>query len=340
MITRRALRDALAVGAAALAITACGSVAADRSTVDTVPGVGQLPNYVAPSPMETIPSSAPTPATVAPSTASVPLVPADDTMGAVAKGNRVLMIGDSILASVSSRYTNEMCRALVPLGWQVQIEAESGRFIEFAARVMSSQWSAGWDAVMVMLGSNFNGNVTDFMTRLDTLLATVGDRPVLISTVKPTDTARAALDEAIVALVEARSNLWLLPWGEEYSDDAALFAGDGLHLSNLGRDAFTAAAAAQFGDAPTQPGACLKPVFTDDSAGPVGGQPVTSTTRPRTRTTTATTKPATTSSGTSTTSTAPSTDPPDPGGTEPTTATTAATSPPSPAPPPLASDDD
>jgi hypothetical protein len=41
-------------------------------------------------------------------------------IGPKVSGNRLLMIGDSILASTSSRYGNEMCDALVPLGWQLR----------------------------------------------------------------------------------------------------------------------------------------------------------------------------------------------------------------------------
>ena len=38
------------------------------------------------------------------------------------------MIGDSILASTSRRYTGEMCLGLVPLDWAVEVDAEKSRF--------------------------------------------------------------------------------------------------------------------------------------------------------------------------------------------------------------------
>ena len=60
-------------------------------------------------------------------------------IGPQVRGPRVLMIGDSILSSVSSRYGNELCDVMVPLGWQVEIEAEASRFIEFGSKVLDSR---------------------------------------------------------------------------------------------------------------------------------------------------------------------------------------------------------
>ena len=48
-------------------------------------------------------------------------------VGELADGNRMLVLGDSILEATSSRYGGEMCAALVPHGWAVEIDAENGR---------------------------------------------------------------------------------------------------------------------------------------------------------------------------------------------------------------------
>ena len=69
-----------------------------------------------------------------------PPVNADGTtaelVGESSPGNRILIIGDSIMASTSSRYGGQMCDALVPLGWEVAVEAEPSRFIDFGNRVL------------------------------------------------------------------------------------------------------------------------------------------------------------------------------------------------------------
>ena len=59
-----------------------------------------------------------------------------DLVGEIVAGNRILIIGDSIMASTSSRYGGQMCDALVPLGWEVAVEAEPSRFIDFGNRVL------------------------------------------------------------------------------------------------------------------------------------------------------------------------------------------------------------
>ena len=80
---------------------------------------------------------------------------------------RVLTIGDSVMASTASRYTNDMCRALVPLGWQVEVEAETGRFVEFGTRVLKRRWSAGWDVVVILLGNNYRELQSGYRSELD-----------------------------------------------------------------------------------------------------------------------------------------------------------------------------
>ena len=54
-------------------------------------------------------------------------------------GNRVLVIGDSIMASTATRYTGYMCDELVPLGWAVEVEAEPSRFIDFGNVVLDKR---------------------------------------------------------------------------------------------------------------------------------------------------------------------------------------------------------
>ena len=79
-------------------------------------------------------------------------------MGAKVKGNRVIIIGDSVMASTSRRYGNTMCGALVPLGWQVELDAETSRFIQFGNKVLDKRLSAGWDASVILLGNNYGGD--------------------------------------------------------------------------------------------------------------------------------------------------------------------------------------
>ncbi len=77
-------------------------------------------------------------------------------------GRRVLMIGDSIMASTSRRYGGDMCAELVPRGWEVEIDAETGRFVDFGDRVLDARLDADWDAAVVMLGNNYGADQAVF----------------------------------------------------------------------------------------------------------------------------------------------------------------------------------
>ena len=39
------------------------------------------------------------------------------------------MVGDSVMASTSSRYGGEMCNSVVEEGWDVEVDAETGRIV-------------------------------------------------------------------------------------------------------------------------------------------------------------------------------------------------------------------
>jgi len=285
--------------------------------VATIGGVGQLPDLT-PIPsnrddQRSADANGSTSSTLPPPPTTA--VSVENTVGAKAAGNRILMIGDSVLAGTSKRYTNDMCEAIVPLGWQVDLEAETGRFIDFGQRVLNKKWPLGWDAVFILLGNNYNGDINDFATRLNAMIDVADSVPVLLATVSEFEKSRAEVNNAIREIAYERPNVQLLEW----SDISAFFAdsilsGDGIHPTDAGRVALARNVAASLGRAPdAEPGECLRTDFNDDSSGPVRGSSTTSpssnrsstpstkprsvTTRPSTQTTVSrvtTTRPTTT----------------------------------------------
>ena len=124
----RARRE-VTLSALCVLLVACSAAASapDESHDATIEGVGILPgsnpdtDVVASDPSTTVA------ATELATTTTVPLPP----IGSLVTGNRLLMIGDSITASAAKRYGDELCDALVPLGWQVEVDAEPSRFVDF-----------------------------------------------------------------------------------------------------------------------------------------------------------------------------------------------------------------
>lgn len=327
--SRRA-RAALLGGVVLLA--ACGSAgqAADDDTSGTVGGVGKLPaqtvepeSTVLPPETSTTAGASSTPVT----TAAAPAV-VDTTatppgpIGSQVSGNKLLMVGDSIFAGTASRYGNEACDTLVPLGWQVDVEAESGRAIDFGERVVRKLMPQGWDVVVFFLGTNYGGNEVGYAEYLNKALDTIGpDIPVVLLTTTEYAPKQLEVNTEVANQAATRPNVVLLDWGA-ISTEQGLLSGDGYHPSEAGRQRLIDSIAYVVGPAPVQPGKCLKASNTSDKPN-VPGAPTTApkgssggsgttTTKAPSATTTAAPVPTVpgTSGGTTTTTTTTTAAPP------------------------------
>ncbi|MFM2077836.1 MAG: hypothetical protein RJA49_1726, partial [Actinomycetota bacterium] len=172
MVTLMFLRRVTLLLSAVALVSACGSAAAGSD--GTVPPleVGGLPSTLVdgPAPSSRAPQST---TTLAP----------DQQVGAHADGNRVILIGDSVMASTSRRYSNDMCDALVPLGWQVEVDAETGRFIDFGNKVLDKRLSAGWDVSVILLGNNYGENQDVYRQGLERMVYRLSPHPIVLLTV-------------------------------------------------------------------------------------------------------------------------------------------------------------
>jgi lysophospholipase L1-like esterase len=336
----------------ALVLTACAAAGADSSTPETavpstVGDVGLLPASLPDA--SVVVTDATTTSTTEAAVTSGPTT-STTLVGAAAPGNRVLLIGDSILASTSRRYSNDMCDALVPLGWRVEVEAEVSRPIAFADTVLDSRFQAGWDVVVIFLGTNYGNDEKDYLRRLNDAITRVGDLPVVLVTVTEHDAEVHEVNDTIRAILDVYPNLSMVDWQQISTEHPEYLREDGIHLTDEGRVALAAAMAEHLGTAPAQPGECLKSYFTDDSAGSVEGttsssgsssgskpKPTSTTVKPSSTATTV--KPSTGATTTTvkagTSTTVSNTTGTTTGGTSGTTATTSppATNPPATNPP-------
>lgn len=322
---------------AALAAACGGTTTSAPPDAGTLGGVGQLPAPVA---SDVTGSMQPTTTRRGTSTTERGVEP----IGSLVDGNRVILIGDSIMASTSRRYSNDMCEVLVPIGWQTEVNAETGRFIDFGDDVLDERLPAGWDTTVIMLGNNYNGDQAKFQAAMRDLVVRLSPQPVVLLTVTEFRPDRREVNDAIWAIAAEFDNVRVVDWAAITADADELLGADGLHLTDRGRTALAFQVGLALGRAPLQPGSCLRSSFTDDSAGSVNGGSgtVTPTTRRPTRPTTTIggSRPTTTVSGSgggSTTvaaggSTTPNTTVPAPPTTSPSTqappTTTAPSSPP------------
>ncbi len=286
------LRASSALAAlAALCLCACGATAEGGNTT-AAPPAATVELGVLPAPLPQVTT------TVADTVVESTDEPAPTTSEFVAPGNRILMIGDSILASTSKRYSNTMCAALVPLGWQVEIEAEVSRGIDFGVDVMRARGDAGWDAGLVFLGTNYGNDANEYLKWLNRIVNDFGDVPVVLVTVSEYRDGMREVNDVIVAMLDVYDNLSVVDWNALTEERPELLNEDGIHPATKGRVVLAEAVADHLGQAPTTPGKCLDSVFTDDSDGTIDGRPKGSGSS-RSPATTTTVKPST--GGTTTT---------------------------------------
>lgn len=247
-----------AVLAALLLIAvACGSSDSDGATTTaangTVAGIGNLPDQVSTTTVD--PSSE----------TSAPIQSRPLTVGELSNGPRLLMIGDSIFAAVSRRYSNMACDRLVPMGWQVAVEAERGRFIDLGLRIVKKKLPQGFDAAILFLGTNYGKKQDVYKEYLDKILDELAPRPVIILTATEYKPFMQEVNAVIEEQVRTRENLWLVDWREISKTPGVLWR-DGIHPVDAGNVVLMDSIIEVLGNAPgSDPGECLKVEFKEDA---------------------------------------------------------------------------
>ncbi|HLM17581.1 MAG TPA: hypothetical protein VK549_07140 [Acidimicrobiia bacterium] len=316
------------------ALTGCITTAesgAEASTIGTVSGVGQLPVTNTESSEGAPPSVGDDSGTSdaplssdAPDSTGTEVSTAPPSFGERAGGNRLLMIGDSLTASISQRYGGQACDGLVPLGWQLEVDAETGRFIDFGQIVLNKRLAAGWDAFVVFLGNNYGHDKAVYQSWLHGILERTAPKPTVLLTTTVFRPDQAEVNEAITAEAALFPNVSIIDWATITASVPGLTGNDGLHLTDDGRRRLGFELAAHVGTAPAQPGKCVSTSFKDDRAGSPDGP--AGNTKPTTKPTGTTSKPTGTTAKPTATTAKPN--------TPVTTATPSqSTSPPSTSPP-------
>lgn len=238
-----------------LALTSCGLIDALTGNDGYVDGVGRIPGGDFNS-LITLPEGV---------EVNFPELEGE-MIGPQVGGSRLLMIGDSIFASTSSRYGNEMCNTLMLLGWQVAMEAEAGQFVDFGQKVLRSRFDEGWDAVVVFLGTNYDGNIANYETRLREIVETVWPTKMVLLTTASFRESQREVNESIRRMREEYDNITVLNWGT-IAETPGVISRDGVHLTTDGRAVLATAVARALEFAPDRNnGKCLDSRFTDDSA--------------------------------------------------------------------------
>ena len=186
------------------------------------------------------------------------------TLGSRADGNKLLVLGDSILAATASRYGGAMCSALVPLGWSVAVEAEAGQMVGFGRTVLKDRIYEGWNAAVVFLGTNYGGSATNYSRDLTAIIDALAPRPTLLLTATLFKHVMQDVNAVIRTVASKYPNVVVLDWGTAAAQPG-LMNRDNVHPNDTGRQVLVGSIATALGNAPMGTGSCLPSKYTDDS---------------------------------------------------------------------------
>ncbi|HEY5664884.1 MAG TPA: hypothetical protein VIS05_12710 [Ilumatobacter sp.] len=277
---------ALVAAVAGQAVVGCSDAPAASPAPSVAPGPvepgpvepgpvepGPVELGVVPEPLSNQPPPPPPPTTAAPTTTiAVELEPIEAPIAGAAASNRLLMIGDAVLAASAPRNDDAMCDELAGLGWVVAIDAEPGRFVDFGRRVLEARMPpaepADWGAAAVMLGNMFDGDLEAYTDELRSVLDRLAPRPTIVFTISEVSDETAEINAVIRALPRSRPQVVVADWAAVSAENPDRFLRDGGFVpTSRGVDRLVALAAEVLGEvAPSDRGECLPSLFTDDSA--------------------------------------------------------------------------
>ncbi len=243
--------------------SACGG--GEDETVQ--PALVNVPETVAigvlPAPLSDTPTlpAPPPPPTTAPASTSTTTVVTGPIVGPVAdhvSGNRLLMIGDAVLASATPRNDGLMCDAVTLFGWETEIDAEPGHDLDFAGEVLDDRLEPDgeepWDAVALMIGNELDGADPEvaraFADELDRLIERIAPRPVAIFTLPVADVGRSALNDIINDRPNSYPNAVVIDFATKGGAAEEVVDGTGLALTDDGNKRISMITAAALGKAP------------------------------------------------------------------------------------------
>ena len=144
-------------------------------------------------------------------------------------------------------------------GWAVEVNAETGQHVEYGRQVLRRRLREGWDAAVVMLGSNYGNDPVAYGAELDRLLDELAPMPVVLVNVTEYKPDRLEVNYVIQAEAERHENVRVVDWASRTRDGDELLGEDGLHLSEEGREQLATMIATALGRAPAgSDGACLR----------------------------------------------------------------------------------
>lgn len=249
----RAVAGGLVVVGGLAGLAGCGGD--DDAPAIPVAVRGTVPLGELPEPLSNIPPPEPPPNAPSTTTSTTePEIRLDGPIGGFVDGNRVLVIGDGVLATTEPSSRGIVCDVLNDLGWSVEIAADSGRAIEFGRQVLDARFDPGGgddvDVAIVMLGNLFDGDLDAYTGQLTEIVERLEPRPVVLFTLTELDDETEP-NEAMRAIADQYAQVRLVDWAEFSAAETELLLRSGGPIPTTeGSGRLVIFMAGELGDAP------------------------------------------------------------------------------------------
>jgi lysophospholipase L1-like esterase len=172
------------------------------------------------------------------------------TMDPAITDKRLFLLGDSVMASLAPRYTDEGRKVLEPLGWQLTLDAEVSRSPLGAVLELKKRQRDIPEVVVILIGHNYGGNLPVVTQQFHDIMAQLTKpKKIVFLLNEEFKKSIADVNNVIRDLAKADPRIHVVDWNA-VSTGPAFRGPDNVHLTPLGAKLLAVIIAQAVGAAP------------------------------------------------------------------------------------------
>jgi lysophospholipase L1-like esterase len=172
------------------------------------------------------------------------------TMDPAITDKRLFLLGDSVMASLAARYTDEGRQVLEPLGWQLILDAEVSRSPLGALLELKKRQRDIPQVVVILIGHNYGGNLPVVTQQFHDIMGQLTKAKKIVFLLNEEFKASIAdVNDVIRDLATADPRIHIVDWNA-VSAGPAFRGPDNVHLTPLGAKLLAVIIAQAVGAAP------------------------------------------------------------------------------------------
>jgi lysophospholipase L1-like esterase len=172
------------------------------------------------------------------------------TIDPAVSDKRLFLLGDSVMASLAPRYTDEARQVIEPLGWQLTLDAEVSRSPLGAYQELKKRQRDIPQVVVILIGHNYGGNLPVVTQQFHDIMGqlTMATKIVFLLN-EEFKKSIADVNDVIRDLAATDSRIHLVDW-DTISTGPGFRGPDNVHLTPLGAKLLAVIIAQSVGAAP------------------------------------------------------------------------------------------